>query len=240
MSIDAAMADWFYETEKVMTLKLKKHSAIMASKPIGKRLYISVAGENKDKAGIKKIIRECVTDMFLSVVKLKYLKDKLKLPAMNRDLHKLLLHTLTVFDRETESEIIGRNLIINKDLALDGLFNFKLKELAKRWDEIALLAANNASYLNNEESFNELLKFLMSAVSPKIMKLDIIITENRYKVKGRYKDGNFEYCELGAEQLMIYLINIAPLELTLYGRFDDEKLYNRLISIFDAKQQNIH
>ncbi|MCL2375601.1 MAG: hypothetical protein FWC82_03675, partial [Firmicutes bacterium] len=58
---------------------------------------------------------------------------------------------------------------------------------------------------------------------------------NIYNIKGEYNKSNFEIKINSAEKLMIYLINIAPLELVLEGEFSDKQLYKRITSIFDGK-----
>jgi hypothetical protein len=143
--------------------------------------------------------------------------------------------TLVAFDRDCERELIEKPLKIADNLALDGFYNFRLSELKKRWNDIAELAVSNSVYLNDDETLNELLRFLMSAISPKIMRLDVIKGERQYNIRGRYKESGFEYSVISPEQLMAYLINIAPVELTLHGGAWDDKLYKRLVSVFDAK-----
>ena len=60
--------------------------------------------------------------------------------------------------------------------------------------------------------------------------------DNRYNVSGHLPESEFEYNILDTEQLLLYLIDIAPLELRIRGTFTDRQLYNRLVRIFDAKR----
>jgi len=235
MSVDKAHAAWFSSIDKVLTIQMKALDGVMADKLCETRVEVSVACENAQKSEAKKIIKKTLTEMYLTVVKFEYLKNSLKIPYLCDMSFSILLHTLVAFDREAETEIIDKNLKITDYLALDGFFNFRLCELKKRWDEIAELASNNARHLHQEETLNELLKFLMSAITPKIPKLSISVLSDHFNVSGQYKNSRFEFRILNPEQLMIYLINVAPLELTLEGEFADKKLYNRIVSIFDGK-----
>lgn len=236
MSVDAVNKAWILDIEKVLSLKVKSCSGLIALKESAKRLNLSIACENKYKNDIVIVLKDCITEIFLTVVKRGYLSEKLNTLHLKHEAFKILLHTLVAFDRDMEKEIIIRNLKFIDNLALDGLFNFKLFELKKRWDDIADLAVNNSSFLNNDETLNELLKFLMSSISPKINKLEVIKQKNQYFVSGEYLEKSFEYSISSSEQLMMYLINIAPLELVLKGNFEDDKLYKRLVCIFDAKE----
>ena len=235
MSVDKKNAGWFLSVEKIFTIKMKGLDGVVASKANKARTDISVACESGRRAEAVEIIKKTLGEMYLTVCKYDYLADALKIPFLSEESYKILLHTLVAFDREAESEIIEKNLAINDYLALDGFFNFRLGELRGRWDEIANLASSNSLYLNHEETLNELLKFLMSAVTPKISKLSILALSDHYSVTGQYKSSRFTFRICSPEQLMIYLINIAPLELTLEGEFSDEKLYKRIVSIFDGK-----
>jgi len=235
MSVDKLHADWFSSIEKVLTIQLKELDGVVASKASDKRVEISLACENANRQQAKKTIKNIIKEMYLTVVKYEYLKNALKMPHLSCNSFSVLLHTLVAFDKEAECEIIDKNLKIADYLALDGFFNFRLTELKKRWDEIAELASNNARHLHQEETLNELLKFLMSAITPKIKKLYISVLSDHFNVSGQYKNSSFEFRIINPEQLMIYLINVAPIELILEGEFSDKKLYNRIVSIFDGK-----
>ncbi|MDR2201744.1 MAG: hypothetical protein LBP26_03140 [Clostridiales bacterium] len=235
MSINSENARWFRDMESVLSVKIGGAGGVMAAKENDGRVCVSVACENPRKAKISAAVRECVTQMYLTSAKYDYMSGILRLPALSRESYKILLHALVAFDRDAERDIIERLLKITDNLALDGFFNFRLAELRSRWNDIAELAVNNAAYLSSDETLDELLKFLMSAISPKIMRLDVFLRGGCYSVKGRYMDGEFEYRVFNAEQLMLYLINIAPLELNLFGGFKDDRLFKRLTGIFDAK-----
>lgn len=233
MSIDSGKAHWFESAEKIFGRKVKACGGITASKESDGRLNVSVACENENKQKIIAVIRECIAEIFLTTVKLDYLTTALNMPLLKSDAYKMLLHTLVAFDRDTEREMIRDALDIGDNLALDGFFNFRLADLRKRWDDIAELAVSNSVYLRSDDTLNELLKFLMSAISPKVRKLEIVKRNGYYSVKGN-SDGEFEYRICSPEQLMVYLINIAPLELTLRGSFENDEIFDRITGIFDV------
>jgi hypothetical protein len=221
--------------EQVLCSRVKACGGLTATAECASRLNVSVACENERKECVADAVFGCVAEMYLTSAKLDYLSAALSLPAMSRDSYKILLHTLVAFDRDAEKEIIWRTLRITDNFALDGFFNFRLAELKKRWNDVAALATNNSAYLNDDATLNELLKFLLGAVSPKIMRLDVSKLDGQYSVKGRYLESPFEYRAATQEQLMIYIINIAPVELTLRGGICDDKLIERLAYIFDVK-----
>lgn len=237
LSVDKSKSHWYRDTEKLFSKRIRSCGGIVAAKENGGRLDISVACENKDRQKIISTIREHIGDMFLTTVKFEYLRSVLALPGLKPEAYKLLLHTLAAFDRETERDIIYSVLNFGDNIALDGVFYFRLAELRKRWDDIAQLAVNNAVYLNNDETLNDLLRFLISAISPKINRIEVVKRNGGYNIKGD-GDGRFEYRVCSQEQLMLYLINIAPTQLTLCGSFDNDSIVDRLTAIFDVKSEN--
>lgn len=233
-SICEEKAYWIESILDVLQIKLFNKSAIMACNRAEGRFNVSVASEN-NKGEINEIIKECLIDMFISTVKKEYLSLRLCKTGLKENSKEILLHTLVAFDRENERGIIGENLDVVNMMAVDGIFNFKLSELKTRWNEIALLATENAGYLSDEETLNDLLRFLISAINPKIPKLKVKQENNMYNIIGEISECVFEYNIYNTEQLMYYLIDTAPVELNLTGKFSDEKLIKRLICIFDAK-----
>ncbi len=228
--------NWFRTVEEVFAIKTKKAGGIYACVKKPHRTLVSVACESQNKSDILNVIRECVTDMYATVVKFDFLKRAIRL-QLDRNSYDLLIHTLVAFDRENEREVIENGILIRDGMSLDGIFYFRLQELKKRWEEIAELAVSNAVYLKDEETLNELIRFLISAVSPKIMRLDISQNNNEYNVSGHLPESDFVYNIPGTEQLLLYLIDIAPLELRLNGHFTDKRLCERLERIFDAKRE---
>ena len=228
---------WVSKMERFLSIRLKDYKGVLAKSENAHRTSISVACLKEHKNDVIALIKESIVMTVLCQIKFEYLTKAMKNIRLNEEAYEILLASLVAFDRETESEMVDKNLCLNEKIALDGLFNFRLVELKKRWDDIALLARNNANYLNNDEALCELLRFLLSAISPKIMRLDIFEGEGyegHYCVKGDYQGGGFEYKINCANQLLLYLINVAPLEVNLHGRFSDKKLLKRLTNIFET------
>lgn len=234
-SIAQEHENWYRTIEDVFSVKVKKAGGLYADAQKQERTIVSIACESENKSEMLSVIKDCLVDMFATVVKFEYLKKSIHMP-LDRNSYNLLLHTLVAFDRENEREIIENELPISDGISLEGIFYFRLKELKSRWDEIAKLAMDNAAYLIDEDTLNELIRFLISAVNPKILRLDVKQHENKFNVSGQLSESEFEYNIIGTEQLLLYLIDIAPLELRLKGNFTDKRLYDRLIRIFDAKR----
>lgn len=226
---------WFLAIEDILKEKLAANAAVMAYKQDDMRVTVSIACENQNKTKVVKVLKDCLVEMYAVAVKLDYIKRNLKLHTLEQNKYNILLHTLVAFDRENERDLINRAIIVTDTISLDGIFNFSLASLRTRWNEVCKLTMDNAEYLNDDSTFNELLRFLISAVNPKIMRIVLKNDNGAFNLKSD-KEGEFEATIADRQQLMYYLIDIAPLELVIDGRIEDKALLERLVNMFDAKQ----
>lgn len=235
LSVDSSKADWLYSIEDIIESKLKECNAVSALNASGSRLYCAFGCETEDRAQMIAAIKDCLIEMYAVVTKFDYIKRNLplSLPSFR---YEMLVHTLVAFDRENERKLLKRTLHVQDGMALDGIFNFALGELKERWLEICKLTQNNGVYLNDDETFNELLRFLISAVNPKINRLTVCEYDGKYRLTGNFKNSKLDLDACDSTELMYYLIDLAPLELVIDGGISNLELNKRLIGIFDAKQ----
>lgn len=237
VSVDESKADWLYSIDDVVKSKLESCSAVSAIYPAGRRLYCSFGCESENRSRMLSAIKDCLIEMYAVYAKFDFIKNNLflELPSLR---YEILLRTLVAFDRENEHKLLDKLLFVSDDMALDGFFNFKLNELKERWLEICRLTKSNGAYLYDDETYNELLRFLISAVNPKINKLTVSETDGNYRLMGALNTGTLELNACDSMQLMYYLIDLAPLELVIEGGISNSELMQRLVGIFDAKHSD--
>lgn len=237
LSVDSSKAEWLYSVDDIIKNKLNDCNAVSAISISGHRVYCSFGCESESRQHLLGSIKDCLVEMFGVVCKFDFIKRNLsiELPKLN---YELLLHTLVAFDRENEHKLLCKLIRVEDGMALDGVFNFKLGELKKRWLEICDLTRNNGAYLYDDETYNELLRFLISAVNPKINKLTVCELDGKYRLTGSLKNSMIDLDIGNSSELMYYLIDLAPLELVIDGGISNNELSKRLIGIFDAKPLN--
>ncbi|MBR2433686.1 MAG: hypothetical protein IKB21_03700, partial [Clostridia bacterium] len=71
---------------------------------------------------------------------------------------------LISFDRETDRFLINKFLSFGQNLELESFFHFRLRALQEKWTELVGIANENSTYLLGEDSFVELLKFLVDNI----------------------------------------------------------------------------
>ena len=234
ISVDYNRADWLYSVDDVIRNKLQSCYAVSALRTSGKRLYCSFGCESESCAQMRDTIKAGLVEMFGVVGKYDFIKRNLSL-GLSKTNYDLLIHTLVAFDRENEHKLLNKVIRIEDNMTLDGIFNFKLCELKERWIEICNLTRNNGAYLYDDETYIELLRFLISAVNPKVNKLTVREENGVYSLSGSLKNSVINIDAHTSAELMYYLIDLAPLELVIDGGISNRELSKRLIGIFDAK-----
>ena len=234
VSVDSSRSDWLYSVEDIIRNKLKDCYAVTAIYVSGKRLYCGFGCELENKAEMLSSIKDCIIEMYAVVTKFDYIKRNLSI-SLSPLRYEILLRTLVAFDRENEHRLLSDAVDIKDGMTLDGVFDFKLSELRDRWSEICKLTKNNGAYLHDDETYNELLRFLISAVNPKVNKLTVCEKDGKYRLTGNLRNSKLDLHAGNSTELMYYLIDLAPLELVIDGRISNGELFSRLTGIFDAK-----
>lgn len=235
--VDNSHISWFIAIEDIFKRKVNACGGVIAYSRTDSRTFVTVACEQDNKRKVLTAVKDCFVEMYAVAVKLDYIRSRLKICGLDEARYNILLHTLVAFDRENERDFITRNLNLKDKMMLDGVFNFTLGELKKRWEDTCKLTTENAQYILDNDTYNELLKFLISAVNPKIIKLILSDNGDTYHLIGG--DTTAFFAEVtGAQQLMYYLIDIAPLELVINGRMKDPALENRIVNMFETKVTN--
>ena len=239
IKVNENRAFWIYALNKILEPRIKSAGGVIAVVESDGYVNLGLAGECGSKKTLSAIIADGIVELMETIGKMCYIDSKLSHLKIGKSTYRLLLHTLVAFDRECERELLLSIVKVTPFISLDGLFDFRLSELKKRWDEICTLIISNASFLHDELTLNELLRFLVSAIDPKIMKLELKQQGDEFMLTGMHNDSEFKLVTKGGDNLMLYLIDLAPIELEICGELFDSKLYCRLVEVFDAKVKTL-
>ena len=231
--VDTQRADWFNIFKSCLTEQKLADYAVVVSAERNNTILVSIGGEQQNKRKIIETVKEILTKVYLTVVKKEYIERRLKLMRIDNLSKFLIINTLVAFDRENEEKILGEELELGGCFSMDGYFNFRMRELKGRWADICRLASDNSEYLANDDTVNELLKFLISAVNPKVNKAEISQYGNEFEVTEHNYGNTRKRMFDSFEQLMLYMIDVAPQKTVIKGRLSDNSLQKRLVSIFD-------
>lgn len=206
------------------------------------RTYLSIACEEDGRAKLTEELHEAVSDAITVDFKENYLLKHSRLPKGNRVNYNAFLKALVAFDREWDREIVLKNLHYSHELLLDGFYNFRLKELRSKWQEVCDLANQNSGYLEYHETFLELLRFLIKTIDCKEEQIMVVKEGAEYGLlDGKGKLLNRARLKLDKvitdETLLPNLITLAPKEVFLSKCDIPDYIKNLMSCVFSVHNQ---
>lgn len=179
------------------------------------KVLVAVPIEKKEQA--MSLLKENLAEMILTYYKKEYIMSKLNFEVDHSVNMHVFLQTLICFDSDVDKQIIIGDLNFDKSIYLNSYINFRLKFLKNKWDELVTLANDNIMYLLSEDSFVELIKFLISNLDYRCYAVNIFSKQNCYLL-----------CDMEGKVINDFLLdkNIV---------YDDNKLLTSLIALNPEK-----
>lgn len=134
------------------------------------------------KTHLKQKIEQAVINYILNYEKPLFFKKHIKnLSALN-DLQDIFIKVLCLFDTESDTLEIQKNLRFDEQIYLKEFFLFRLKTLQKRWQTICDMTNDNDFFFSSQELVFQLIRFLLKDVKRKKSVISIINENNCVKV----------------------------------------------------------
>lgn len=121
-------------------------------------IYLASACERQDE--VEQRMYEILEVVFLSFLKLRFFCERLPLRGLDHAKCALVC-SMVNFDRDFESNIIARTLSCALDYNIDGLFNFRLRELKEAWAEVAEVASRLLDGSSCDEDVYDITSFIV-------------------------------------------------------------------------------
>lgn len=194
--------------------------AVVTSYSENGKIFIVVACEQIEKPRISFFICDAIADVITTDFKLDYINRNLHLPIHNQLNLDALKKALVVFDRETDRYIVTHNLKLNANFFIESFYDFRLKQLRSKWQELIKLANENASYLLCNDTFIDLLKFLIENIEISTGCINVVKENDSFKIC----DENFNEIEQDSEMinqndeafLITSIISLSPKRINIY------------------------
>lgn len=202
-------------------------------------MTIVVGCEEFDKVRMQYAINDILVYVICNFFKEKFLEKYINVPLKNKINMVALKKALVSFDKETDVHIIQKYLTIEKNIYLESFFDFKLIALKNKWLELVKLANDNSSFLICDDTYCELLKFLIDNLEVCFDQINIVEVGEDYKLC----DNSFCTLEkgeqtIGDDKLVEKLISLCPRVINIYcDEYEGvERPAIKLISrIFDSR-----
>lgn len=171
--------DFLYEGLKE---EIKKSNGIVFCATNDDRIFISLACEDCFAVKVRSVIYDLLAEIYAFGFKHFYLEKHLFIYKENL-LLKTLINAMTIFDSENDKKIIKKYLFNQEIGAIDGFFNFRMKKLKEKWNEIIDLTNENAVVLHDKETSCEFLAFLIDAMKTKDTTFVVLKDQGVFKIK---------------------------------------------------------
>ena len=198
-----------------------------------------------EKARLSFLISDVISDAISTFYKMEYIENNLKIPIKDEINLKAFKKALVAFDRETDKYIISRALKLNKSVFLDSFYQFRLKQLRSKWQEIIKLANDNASYLLCNDTFIDLLKFLIENIEISRGLVNVVKKEETFMLcDEQFNEIDESQCllnqlddEKGGEiNLIASLIALSPKKINVYcNPFENNPVLTLISQIFENR-----
>lgn len=202
-------------------------------------MTIVVGCEQFDKVRMQYVINDILVYVICNFFKEKFLEKYINVPLKNEINMVALKKALVSFDKETDVHIIQKYLTIENNIFLESFFDFKLIPLKNKWLELVGLANDNSSFLICDDTYFELLKFLIDNLEVCFDQINIVEEGEDYKLCDNSFCALSSGCgSLSDDMLIEQLISLCPRVINIYC--DEEQSAQRpaikLISrIFDSR-----
>jgi len=202
---------------------------------------VLIAVSNKYSNKLKSFLSEKIAENILLNYKKNFILSRLNFFVTSNTNMQVFLKALVVFDSDTDKEIIVQRLNFNNNLVVKSFVDFKLQFLKRKWLELVDLANDNAMYLVSDDTFNELIKFVISNLEYRYYTVNVFSKKDCYMIcdtKGEFVsdflvDKNIVYDD---NNLLTTLIALNPEKIIMHCDNNvKDKTINKLFLYFSNR-----
>ena len=199
---------------------------------------LSFAVKNQHSEFLKPVLAELISENIVNFYKYQFLSQNIMLNIKNRFTYKSFLQSLVVFDAQTDSEIIKKNLVLDRKINIDSFYLFQLFDLRSRWLDIAMVVNESMPIILKDKSLAQLTQYFVSATTTRVEELHIYGKGKQIwlEIDGKESDLVFDDSVTAVENIVIEAISLNPKKIYLHGHLPNYQLLNsKLQSVFSDK-----
>ena len=99
-------------------------------------------------SAIREESKSYLLDVLALGFKNKYIRDRLQIQNNNLFFN-TLVNTMCIFDNQFDKNIIKKRIEIEGEICIDGYYNFRMRDLKEKWDELVSVVNNNNALLKD-------------------------------------------------------------------------------------------
>lgn len=236
LSISMTKQKYLLNLQKKLIEEAGEQFGIIVCHNFSGRSCLAIATDDSKKEYLKAKVLNGILDIIISEYKYSYFKEQLLIDSSSL-LIKPFLKAISIFDADSDFEIIKREIDLSGEVLIDSFFYFKLQGLRQRWEKTANVILKNG-IANSESSMVQVIKYLTDSSENFTLVANVKVGEKRLQIKNYQGIMNFKNTEDGLAKFLTEIISLNPLKINLTKNFienDQSKICELLSEIFGEK-----
>ena len=236
LSIKLEKQKFLLDFQKKLANELGENFATIISHNDEGRCHLAIACEQSKKEYIKAKVLSGVLEIILSAYKFEYFKEALFFESSNF-MSMPFLKAISIFDADSDYEIIKKEIILSGEILIDSFFHFKLQGLKDRWEKTAIIILKNG-IVHSESAMIEVIKYLTSCSENYSLVANVELSHDKFEIKNYNETKIYVASNEGMAKFLSEIISLNPLKINLtlsYEIDENNKICKILNDIFGEK-----
>jgi hypothetical protein len=197
-------------------------------------LSYDIAAKEFDKDGCIDAVRELIADIILNNVKLQFILTSLGKRAIDTSLC-TLISSMLYYDNKKEEEYVKKQIASLKNYCVDGIVNFRLRDLVNEWKELGTIILNTIGKGFGEKEIYSLALYMLGERKD----TSLFIADSREILITNVSQGGLvKVPEIYGEKIhniINAIVKYGASEVVIERGNADKELLNALRNIVDVK-----
>lgn len=220
-----------------LRIPLLQAKATVACSQNGNRNYMSVACADIYKSVVCDAVANAVAESLSVSYKNSYIRELLAVKN-GSFFQNVLVSVICVFDCAKDKQAVLGLVKNDEQICLDGYYNFRMREIKRKWWELTTLVGANRYVLEDDELVLEFLQYLNDSVSGSVGETSVVFSGSDFFIFDKQNklrptlqtNASFDNSVDSAEvQAAVNLVCIKPTQVNVYSAKRPGKDFCRLI-----------
>lgn len=182
------------------------------------RTFLAMAVEDSKKEYLKAKVLDGVLNIIVSIYKYNFFKDLL-LCTSSSVMIKPFLKAISIFDADSDLEIIKKEISFEGEILIDSFFYFKLQTLKVRWEKTASIILKNA-ITQSDSAMMQVIRYLSESSENFTLIANVKVSDKRLIIKNYKGTKSYSASQDGLAKFLTEIISLNPLKINLTRAFE--------------------
>ena len=188
------------------------------------RRYAEIVCASCDWSNIKIAVKDIMKDIILINYKHLFFKKCLNINISDKSLESLFFTSITLYDRDYDSDILSLDELADKEMSVDGIFQFCIKDLHLRWINVAEILQDNFYNDNDRDAIIEFVKHIIYSIPCKVNEVNIYKKDGTYRFIDKEGKSLADFISYNGGELASKIMFISPALINFCGNCDRQTM----------------